>query len=255
MADRHKFKLSEAQQRKLLRGVSVQLKPDALADGDTEIALPRTLATKVNRARRMGKGVRLKLSPQDIEMNGGSIGTSFKKAGRAIKKAGETAGKFLHKNRKNILKTVVKIAAPILLKGVAKYTGIPVDAATKQITDASLHGIDSSPALAKKKGPRNKTPVLDVAQAIAPQTPYLGEVKEMMENMDYDVADAGKNSNAVAGGKVLRRGGALMAAALMPVGGHRLIGAKTVRQRQGKGLYAAGQGLFAAGGGMLPARF
>jgi hypothetical protein len=36
------------------------------------------------------------------------------------------------------LKTAVKIIAPIALKTIAKKTGIPVDAATKPIVDASV---------------------------------------------------------------------------------------------------------------------
>lgn len=183
--DRHAFKLSPAQQRKLLKGVSIQLKPSDLTGGDTVLHLPKTVSTRVNRAVRQGKGMRLQLSPEQLELNGGSL----KSFGRALNKGAKQAGRFLKANSKNILKTAVKIIAPTALKLIEKSTGIPVTASQSAIIQASVKGIDKSTALpgGKKKGKKNATPAIDLAAAMRPDlASTLDPVREMAEEMDYD---------------------------------------------------------------------
>lgn len=251
----HKFKLSPEKQRKILKGVSVQLKPDEL-DGDVELSIPKKLHTKVRRAVRMGKGIRLKLNPDEIEYNGGSvkINRAFRNAGKQIVKTGKQVGKFINSNRKGIVKTAVKIAAPIVLKSVAQYTGIPVDAALKPIIDASIHGIDKAPSMNKKK--KNPTPVLDVIQQSyndnGISTPYIDHAKDFLENANYD----GDNEEPIVeGGKIKRnRGRPKKGGSIVRQKSNQIIGRKTII-REGGALYPSGSGLFPAGGSMIAPRF
>ena len=258
----HKFKLSPEKQRKILKGVSVQLKPDEL-DGDIELSIPKKLHTKVRRAVRMGKGIRIKLNPEEIEHNGGSvkINRAFRNAGKQIVSGSKKVGKFINSNRKNITKTAVKIVAPIVLKALEKKTGIPFTAAQKPIIDASLHGIDRAPTMNDKK--KNPTPVLDVIQQgyndNGIQTPYIDHAKEFLENANYD---GDNEAPIVEGGKIKRKrgrpskkGGSIIKP-IVRQKNNQIIGRKTII-REGGALFVAGngKGLFPAGGSMVAPRF
>jgi len=247
--DRHAFKLSPAQQRKLLKGVSVQLKPSDLTGGDTVLQLPKTVSTRVNKAVRLGKGMRLQLSPEQLELNGGSL----KSFGRALNRGAKKVKRFLKANSKPILSTAVRIIAPVALKMIQDRTGIPVanGATQKAIIDASVKGIEKSPDLPggkKKGGPKQATPAIDLAAAMRPDLePTLAPVREMMQDMDYSYDN--KNSNAEYDNNATPVGGSLAAAMLMPPGG--FVGKRTVRK--GGALRPAGGALYPAGGALYPA--
>lgn len=251
----HKFNLSPAQQKKLLKGVSVQLKPSDL-QGELELNVSKPMKTRLNRGVRLGKGLRIKLNKEEIgynvhsnpnlrqhapkkfltELDGGkiNIGNAFKKAGR-----------FLNKNRKNILKGVVSVAAPIALKALSQYTGIPFDAATKNIIDVSNKGIDKSVALKIKKPPKSVP---------APVAPIAVPVAEPVDDDGYDGED-----DDMEGGKLKRRRGRPRKGGLLihttnniNASNNKLIGKKT--QMKAGALFPAGGALYPSGyhGGAIP---
>lgn len=263
----HNFKLSPLQQKKLLKGLSVQIKPTDL-NGDVELDISKPMKTKVNRAIRMGKGLRLKLNKEQIghnlfarpnlrvhathqilnELDGGkiNIGKAFKKFGNQIVKSAKTVGNFLDNNKKGILKTAVQIIAPVALKTIAQKTGIPVDAATKAIVDASVKGIDKSPAL-KNRNKKSKQNLSNIANLPKPINIVDAQPVEPITAEPIDT-----NTN-VEGMGIRRRGRKPKIGGAIAIASHaKLLGSKTMI-KQGGALYPSGGALYPAGGALYPA--
>lgn len=82
------MRLTMPQAKKLLSGGMIQLTPDALADEQHWLILETPQAKKVHKAKRAGRGVRIRLTPREIEESGAGIMDFFNKlkdAGRWMK--------------------------------------------------------------------------------------------------------------------------------------------------------------------------
>jgi hypothetical protein len=99
--------------RRLADGDTITIKPDMIGSGIPIMVHPMT-AKKIRRAKRLGKGVRIKLSPQEVEMSGGKI--SWKQFKRGLK----TGWDFYKKHIKPIV-------GPLIRKGLktAVEKGLP----------------------------------------------------------------------------------------------------------------------------------
>jgi len=78
----HKLALTEAMYKKLRNGHVVQAKPEHLQIGDKCFHVTKKQHTRIERAKRLAKGLRLRLDPQEIEASGGKL--TFKKVGKAL---------------------------------------------------------------------------------------------------------------------------------------------------------------------------
>ena len=135
------------------------------------------------------------------------------------------------------------------MKGLSQYTGIPLDAGTKQITDVSLHGIDRSPQLAVKK-PKTIIPVSTVS------TMDNNTMDNNTMDDDNTIDDNTTNDNIVDGSGLRKRKGRprMIKAGSIDDGVNRLIGRKTII-KSGSGLYPSGGSLYPSGGSIYPVRF
>lgn len=82
MSYSHKLHLDDTQIKKLLKGNPVQLKHNSLTEGNKSISVTKKTNTKIERAKRNGRGLRLRLEPSEIEANGGAL--NWKKIGRQV---------------------------------------------------------------------------------------------------------------------------------------------------------------------------
>jgi N-acyl-D-aspartate/D-glutamate deacylase len=91
--------LSGERIRKLMKGQTIQIKPEDM-DGEVELVVSGGSIKKLQKARRLGKQVRLMLSPEERDMNlqGGSI-TDF------LKKIGKTTMATAKKIKKEVIDT------------------------------------------------------------------------------------------------------------------------------------------------------
>ncbi len=72
------MRLTVPQAKKLMKGGTIQLTPDALHDDAHYLILEKKTASKVRRAQRAGKGCRICLNSQEAEASGEGIGDFFK---------------------------------------------------------------------------------------------------------------------------------------------------------------------------------
>lgn len=89
----HPIQLSELQQKKLLKGHVVQIKKEQLHGEGLHIKVSKKTHTKIERAKRRSTGLRLRLEPHELEMNGGSFKSIMKKVGKNVLKGLKTVGK------------------------------------------------------------------------------------------------------------------------------------------------------------------
>jgi hypothetical protein len=92
----HKVHLTNDQKRKLLNGHSIQLKPDHLVGGSESVVLDKKQATKVHKAKREGKGVRLRFHSDELMHNNVIHGSGFHSLLSKAKKALYTGAKHVH---------------------------------------------------------------------------------------------------------------------------------------------------------------
>lgn len=130
--------------RKLIKGQSVQLKPQNMTKGKVLMVHHET-AKRYHKAKKMGKGMRIILTVPEIEASG--IMDWFKSLGNMVT--------LPFKKLAPVLKPVAKALAPVIAPVIASKTGLPVSA------DLLEKGVDVVGNLAgvgmKKRGrPRKK---------------------------------------------------------------------------------------------------
>lgn len=105
--------LSPAQAKKLIKGNVVQLSKKALQGGANWIALHPASYKKAMKARKAGKGIRLKLDPSEINASGEGLWDLLKKGGKKAKQFYDkhvkpTVGPMIKKGAKEALRLVEK---------------------------------------------------------------------------------------------------------------------------------------------------
>jgi len=92
-----------------MKGKTVQLKHPHLANGKQNVHVIKTNHTKIERAKRLGKGVRISLSEPEIEQSGGKL--SWKGFKRGLSKVGKTLNK-------------LGIVKPLVTAGMTALAGV-----------------------------------------------------------------------------------------------------------------------------------
>ena len=95
--------LTPTQARKLVKGKTVQLTKRSLQGGSNWIAVSPALHKRVMKAKRGGKGIRIQLTPDEIEASGEGLWDLIKKGAKKVKSGYD--------------KYVKPVVAPILKKG------------------------------------------------------------------------------------------------------------------------------------------
>ena len=119
-----KLKLTDAQLRKLAKGKGVMVKPSDMAESGYDIYCTDKNCKKMCKAKMMGKGICLRLSPDEMKANeieleeGGRI--NFRKIGRTLRSTAKAIGKLY---REEVRPEVAPALRRIVKKGIEK--GIP----------------------------------------------------------------------------------------------------------------------------------
>lgn len=119
-----KLKLTDAQLRKLAKGKGVVVKPSDMAESGYDIYCTTKNCKKMCKAKTMGKGMCLRLSPEEMEANdveieeGGRI--NWRKIGRTLRSTAKAIGKLY---REEVRPEVGPALRRIVKKGIEK--GIP----------------------------------------------------------------------------------------------------------------------------------
>lgn len=157
-----KLHLDKKKIAKLMKGKLCQLKPDNLKDSNCSLALHAENAKKVKRARKAGKGVRLTLSPAEIEASVG--GEGIKEVWEKIKSGAKKVKGFYDDNLKAsvapILRKLVKEGKDKAIDGLKAYNpavGMAVDYVDDRIGDKAVDSLGRLSGAFGKKGrkPRN----------------------------------------------------------------------------------------------------
>lgn len=80
-----KMSVSETQGKKLMKGQSIQLHPSQVGVGPVAIKLDSKKVKKILRATQKGKGIRMTLSPHEMQMNGEGLFDWIKKGAQWLK--------------------------------------------------------------------------------------------------------------------------------------------------------------------------
>lgn len=119
-----KLKLTDAQLRKLAKGKGVMVKPSDMAESGYDIYCTAKNCKKMCKAQTMGKGMCLRLSPEEMKANeveleeGGRI--NWRKIGRTLRTTAKAIGKLY---REEVRPEVGPALRRIVKKGIEK--GIP----------------------------------------------------------------------------------------------------------------------------------
>lgn len=103
--------LTHNQGKKLVKGKPIQLKHHQLFQGPHLVVMQLHKAKTLHKAHKSGKGSRLHLSPQEIEMSGAGLGDFFKKIGEFY------------------TQKIKPYVAPLLKQGVSSLADFGVNAA------------------------------------------------------------------------------------------------------------------------------
>lgn len=108
--------LSEAQAKKLVEGKSVQLKPEQIAKKGVRLALRGGKIGGMKSAKKVGKAYRLKLDPEELEINGEGLKSFLKGLWKGVKKV----GRFILKTGvpQAVAKSALKVAAPAIVSAI-----------------------------------------------------------------------------------------------------------------------------------------
>lgn len=83
------LKLTLPQAKKLMKGGTIQLSPNAVRDDSHYLILSKKTANKVRRAHKAGTGCRINLSQEEMHHSGKGIGDFFKNAFNKIKEGAD----------------------------------------------------------------------------------------------------------------------------------------------------------------------
>lgn len=108
--------LTKPQLRKLHKGQCCQLKPDQMRGGSITLMLSRGKVRKIRTAHKKSKGLRLKMTPDEIEQSGEGFKEIMKNVGEKIKKGIKKAGPYIRKG----LTEAVKVGLPALAVAVGQ---------------------------------------------------------------------------------------------------------------------------------------
>ena len=115
--------VSDTQGKKLMRGGSIQLSPHQVGVGPVSIKMDAKKVKKILRATQKGKGVRVSLSPQEVEMNGEGLWDLIKKGAKWLKD-------------NNLIRPLLKAGAKTVLPLAAGVFGGPAaSAAVSSVAD------------------------------------------------------------------------------------------------------------------------
>ena len=130
--------LTTPQLRKLHKGETVQLKHEHIGEG-LKIHLAHGKIKKMLTAKRNKKGMRLKMTPEEVEMNGHGIFDFIKKVahkvGSFVKNDVAPVAKSAYKGYQKYVKPVV---GPAIRKGLAKALPVAVAAAATMLGQPEL---------------------------------------------------------------------------------------------------------------------
>lgn len=251
---------------KLRRGQTVQLKKDMLeGPSNVFIGVSDDLKKKMMKAAKMGKGLRMKISPSEAETiesedmtftAGGrvSIGKAFKKLGKDIEKGFKTAAKGYREKARPIvgpfMRTLVqegiKTAGSKVMEQAALSAG--ADPATAKILGKATGEMLKKPAkeAAQKSGlgMNRVTPIKrqPMVKMLSPMTTGTGRMLNMGAGFQPKDVYIGDDKVPIQYGGLIKQGNLLpVHSRYMPV-----ITASTPMMplSKGKGLYLPGEGLF-----------
>lgn len=169
-----KLRLDKKQITKLMKGKLCQLKSANLREPNCSLALHSENAKKIKRARRADKGVRLTLSPAEIEASVG--GEGIKDILQTIKKGAKKVKGFYDENLKEtfapVLKKMVKEGKEMGINALKAYNpaiGMFADELDERIGDKA---VDSLGKLSGAYGKRTKS-IYDPLINVPPPGVYL----------------------------------------------------------------------------------
>lgn len=130
-----KVPLTDAQLRKLAKGMGVRVSPGANATAYDMMCSPAKIK-KMSRQMTKGKGFTMKLDPEELQANeveceGGRI--NFKKIGRTLRSTAKSVGKFYRENVRPVVgpkirkavKTAIEKGIPMAAAALGTVTGQP----------------------------------------------------------------------------------------------------------------------------------
>ena len=203
----HSLHLTGAQQKKLLKGVPFQLKhSDLNCNGcGINIDFPKRMTTKINKAIRMGSGMRIHLSQEDIAHNvvvnphlkqhlqksvlnkleggGYNLIKATRRSNNRAKASFQHAGDEIVKNAGPILKAVTHIGIPIVTSIIGKKLGVDLSSVNKTLLPIADRGIDKRfknnntkvPNASVQNSQVQLAPESQMDQEQVPVSPYLGD--------------------------------------------------------------------------------
>lgn len=216
--------------RRLADGEAITVKHDMMGKG-IPVVVHHTTAKKLMAAHKKGKGMRLGMSPQEVEMSGGKI--TWKKFTRGLKKGWQ----FYRKNLSKIFGPLVKQGLQTLSAAAGAELGPGATIAGNKLIEGlastGLYGDDgdgSTPSRAAAPAPVATTPATAAPVATTPAA--------RPAQRGYSVGGAGIRKRATRKPRTHMSGGAMF---LQPF--------------YGAGLYSHGSGLFSGGSIYAPSNF
>lgn len=131
------LKLKDKQLRDLAMGKGIMISPKMGGEGGYAISMSPAKLAKLMKALSAGKGMKVMLTPKELQMNGvemmdgGRI--NWRGIGRTLRKVGKTVGKFYREEirptlgpaLKSLVKRGVEEGLPLVVEGLSALTGNP----------------------------------------------------------------------------------------------------------------------------------
>ena len=263
----HSVQLNDGQIRKLMNGKSVQLQHHGLIAGGSLISMNKAMSNKLNKALKLGKGVRLSLSENELmdniksnkdfrrlltkakakrigidkdnendegEVEGGNIARDFRNFGKMLNKK---IIKPMNDNKEGILKSFSSVAIPLATSALSKYTGLNFNGGNKIMTDYTNRRITKD--LGRKKVVSMNDPVPNDIQE---QPQYIQPVQN-----DATVITHGSGFITRGGSLVDGMVGFSMARRAKPIGKPKPRGIMNINNGYDNNNVNSGQGLYPSG--------
>ena len=270
----HSVQLNDAQIRKLINGKPVQLQHHGLISGGSVISMNKAMSNKLTKALKLGKGVRLSLSENELidniksnkdfrrllskakarrmgvdkdeedeeeEVEGGNIGRDFRNFGKMLNRK---IIKPMNDNKEGILKSFSSVAIPLATSALSKYTGLNFNGGNKIMTDYTNRRITKD--LGRKK----------VVSMNDPEPNDIREQPQIVQPVQNNAAVITNGSGFITRGGSLVDGmvGFSMARRAKPIGKPKPRGMNINNgydNNTGQGLYPSGYG----GRGLFPSGY
>ena len=169
-----KVAVSDTQAKKLMSGGAIQLAPHQVNVGPSSIKMDAKKVKKIMRAAQKGKGIRMAMSPQELQMNGDGLWDLLKSGAKWLRD-----NNLIRPLLKAGVKTVLPIAAGVFggPAGAAAATSVTQkygDEAVDKVGDLVGFGLKGGAVKRQKKGKARKTAVPKVPNvSLPPVRPQL----------------------------------------------------------------------------------